>query len=165
MQPEIHWIEAPVVGRLAIMPRPRAGDWLEDEIAGWRDAGIEIVVSLLETGEVAELELEREAMLCRALGMEFVAFPIPDRGLPGSVRETSTLARRLAMRLDEGKAVAVHCRAGIGRSSIIAACTLVCAGIGADAALAMIEMARGVPVPDTEAQRAWVLSFQAAGYG
>ena len=36
-----------MAGRLAIMARPRAGDWLEDEISGWRAQGVEIVVSLL----------------------------------------------------------------------------------------------------------------------
>src|SRR5713101_2898754 len=54
MRPDIHWIDLPVAGRLAIMARPRAGDWLADEIAGWRAAGIDIVVNLLEPAEIAE---------------------------------------------------------------------------------------------------------------
>lgn len=44
-------------GRLAIMPRPRAGDWLEDEAQSWRRQGLDVVVSLLEDNEVAELDL------------------------------------------------------------------------------------------------------------
>src|SRR5262252_577573 len=28
MRPDVFWIHAPLVGRLAIMPRPRAGEWL-----------------------------------------------------------------------------------------------------------------------------------------
>jgi hypothetical protein len=44
----IHWIELPLTGRLAIAARPRAGDWLVDEVAAWRAAGIDLVVSLLE---------------------------------------------------------------------------------------------------------------------
>jgi hypothetical protein len=35
---------------LAIMARPRAGDWLDGEIAGWRAQGIGVIVSLLEAG-------------------------------------------------------------------------------------------------------------------
>src|SRR5262249_61758505 len=38
-------------GRLAIMPRPRAGDWLDDEAASWRRHGLGLVVSLLEDAE------------------------------------------------------------------------------------------------------------------
>lgn len=52
MRPKVYWIDLPMAGRLAIMARPRAGDWLEDEISGWRAQGVEIVVSLLEQEEV-----------------------------------------------------------------------------------------------------------------
>jgi hypothetical protein len=34
MRSKIHWIDLPTGFRLAIMPRPRAGDWLVGEIAG-----------------------------------------------------------------------------------------------------------------------------------
>ncbi len=83
MRSRIHWIGLSAPGRLAIMARPRAGDWLDDEVAAWRDEGIDIVVSLLEPEEVAELGLLSEADLCRGRGMDFVAFPISDRGGAG----------------------------------------------------------------------------------
>jgi hypothetical protein len=53
---QIRWIDFPAVGRLAIMPRPRA-DWLDDEIRGWRAQGVDIVVSLLDSEETKELGL------------------------------------------------------------------------------------------------------------
>ena len=56
----------------------------------------------------------------------------------------------------------IHCRAGIGRSSLIAACVLVRAGHDVNSAFDTIAKARGVEVPDTEAQRAWVSTFLAA---
>ncbi|WP_298333534.1 hypothetical protein [Asticcacaulis sp.] len=42
------WIEAPSLlpGRLGIAARPRAGDWLEDEINGWRSASVDMVVTV-----------------------------------------------------------------------------------------------------------------------
>jgi protein-tyrosine phosphatase len=58
-----------------------------------------------------------------------------------------------------GRATLIHCRAGIGRSSVIAACALICSGMEADRALALIKDARGVSVPDTEEQRDWVIAF------
>src|SRR5260221_8734777 len=61
MRPDVFWIHAPLIGRLAIMPRPRAGEWLDDEIIGWQMEGIDTVVSLLELAEISELGLEREA--------------------------------------------------------------------------------------------------------
>ena len=82
MRSNIYWIETPGRLRLAIMARPRAGDWLAEEIAGWKAEGIDLVVSLLEGNEVSELELKDEQPLCAASGIEFINFPIADRGVP-----------------------------------------------------------------------------------
>ena len=159
MIPKVYWIETSGAGRLAIVPRPRAGDWLDDEIAGWQAEGIDLVVSLLEPEEAVDLGLHNEVSLCNAHTMEFVSFPIPDRSVPPSWPEASALARLLASRVTQGKTVAIHCRAAIGRSSVIAARTLVCLGANPDGAFEMIARARGVEVPDTKEQRAWVWTF------
>jgi protein-tyrosine phosphatase len=161
MRPSIYWLDLPEPGRLAIIPRPRAGDWLRDEIAGWKTEGINLVVSLLQHHEVAELELHEEPTCCRATDIEFVSFPIPDRGVPESMRETERLVRCLSAAVADGTAVAIHCRAGIGRSSLIAACMLVLNGNDPDSAFAAIAKALGAEVPDTEIQREWVSQFQA----
>jgi hypothetical protein len=160
MRQQIYWIDLPMAGRLAIMARPRAGDWLDDEISGWRAEGIDIVVSLLEQEEVSELALQREAGLCQGQGMEFLSFPIPDRGVPESFRDAVALAQIVSTMIGEGRSVAVHCRAGIGRSSLIAACALVCTGSDPAVAFAAITKARGMNVPDTEGQRDWVTAFR-----
>jgi len=34
MRPKVYWVGPPAGRRLAMMPRPRADDWLGDEIAG-----------------------------------------------------------------------------------------------------------------------------------
>jgi hypothetical protein len=51
-----YWIPGPWSGRLAIVARPRGGDWLDDEAGGWRRAGLDMVVSLLEDEEAEQLE-------------------------------------------------------------------------------------------------------------
>ena len=159
MRAEVFWITALLVGRLAIMPRPCAGEWLHDEIVGWRTEGIDTVVSLLEPTEILELGLEREAELSRVHGMEFISFPISDRGLPASLRDATVLAKSVALQIRDGRAVAIHCRAGIGRSSLVAAGVLICSGVTAEDALRLITAARGIDVPDTEAQREWVMAL------
>jgi protein-tyrosine phosphatase len=152
----IHWIEMP--GRFAIMARPRADNWLEVDIIEWRTSGVDLVVSLLEREEVSELGLQREAELCRACGIEFISFPIPDRGVP-EIQQASDIARSIADGIASGRSIAVHCRAGIGRSSVIAACAMIWSGIEASEALTLIRAARGVIVPDTEEQRDWIIAF------
>jgi hypothetical protein len=39
-----------------------------------------LVVSLLERSEIRELELQAEPSLCADAGIQFLSFPIPDRG-------------------------------------------------------------------------------------
>jgi len=91
--------------------------------------------------------------------MEFISFPIPDRGLPTSLRDATVLAKSVALQVRDGRAVAIHCRAGIGRSSLVAAGVLICSGVTAEDALRLITAARGIDVPDTEAQREWVMAL------
>jgi predicted protein tyrosine phosphatase len=155
----LHWIDLRTAGRIAIMARPRAGDWLESEIAAWKNSGIDVVVSLLEREEISELALQHEAALCRARGIDFMSCPIPDRGVPESRPEILQLARSLVASVQDGRCVAIHCRAGIGRSSLMAACVLICSGVGAQDAFELIRQSRGLSVPDTDAQRDWVLEF------
>lgn len=162
MRPSIHWLDLPKPRRLAIMPRPRAGDWLADEVAGWKAEGVDVVVGLLEPDEVAELDLRDLPMLCRGVGIEHIPFPIPDRGVPASMAEVDRLVRRLSTVLAAGAAAAIHCRAGIGRSALIATCVLARNGYDVGAAFDAIAKARGVVVPDTDAQRTWVSAFLAA---
>jgi protein-tyrosine phosphatase len=146
---------------LAIMPRPRSGDWLEDEIRRWQREGVDTVVSLLEPAEVSELGLATEADLCASQGMNFLSFPIADRGVPSSAQELDSFLAPLVRRLHGGASVAVHCRAGIGRAALTAACILVRAGIPYPLTFPAISRARRVKVPDTEQQEAWVQKFAA----
>jgi protein-tyrosine phosphatase len=155
----IYWIEGPWPGRPAIVPRPRGGDWLEDEIASWRNEGVAVVISALTSEEIVDLELSKEGELVQLKGMEFLAFPIPDRGVPSSFDKMAEFSRILEGELAHGKNVAVHCRQGIGRSSMLIACTLVLGGIEPVEAFARIQSARGFSVPDTPEQRDWVIKF------
>ena len=102
-----------------------------------------------------------EPGLCRANNMEFISLPIPDRGVPASMRETEEVVRCISAAIADRKAVAIHCRAGIGRSSLVAVCVLVLNGYDPDFAFATIAKVRGVEVPDTDLQRDWVSTFQA----
>lgn len=152
----LYWIDHPAGHRLAIMARPRAGDWLEDEIAHWRNAGVDLVVSLLEREEVEELGLGDEEAVCRRHGIDFRSFPIPDRGVPADGAAADAIVRDIVARCESGNGVAIHCRAGIGRSSLIAALALRRSNLDADRAFALIATARGLRVPDTDEQIDWL---------
>jgi protein-tyrosine phosphatase len=124
MRAELYLVPECPAGRLAIMPRPRAGDWLEDETASWRRQSLDVVVSLLEDAEIADLELSAEQSMCERAGLRFLRFPIPDRGVPGSAQAVSELVSSLVAELRNGRGVGIHCRMGIGRSASLAVCVL-----------------------------------------
>lgn len=153
-------IRVPLVGRLLIVSRPVGGDKLSDELVALRREGVSTLVSLLEPQEAAELQLVAEKELCRENGIDFLCSPMPDRGLPPDPNAFRVLARNLAARLHRGEVIAVHCRAGIGRSGLAAAAILVSAGVERADAIPLINDARGVGVPDTDEQRAWIAAFE-----
>jgi protein-tyrosine phosphatase len=159
MRTELYWIDGPWLGHLAISSRPRGGDWLEDEVRSWRQDGIDVVVSLLTGDETTDLDLTQEAELCRVHGLQFLAFPIVDRSVPSSRRATLDFVEKLDNTLTEEKNVVIHCRQGIGRSALIAACLLVLTGMDPETAFQRVSAARGVSVPETPEQRDWVIEF------
>jgi protein-tyrosine phosphatase len=161
MSAKIFWVPGPWPGRLGIALRPRGGEWLGDEIRAWREAGIDVVVSLLEADEQADLDLTGEAASCRARGLDFRSFPIADRGVPRSCEAMADLAVKLLDALRSGQTVAVHCRQGIGRSAMVVAATLIAEGLDARAAVSITRQSRGLDVPETPAQRQWIGEFSA----
>lgn len=156
MKSNLYWVETEAPGRVAIMARPRAGDWLVDEMRALRAAGVDLVVSLLTDDEVRDLELEGEAAACSVAALRFQSFPIPDRSVPELNARTLSFVSGLRVELRSGRSIAIHCRMGIGRSSLIAAAVL---GIDPEEALRRLSSSRGLTVPDTAEQRQWIIDF------
>jgi protein-tyrosine phosphatase len=147
---------------MAILPRPRGGDWLEDEVRAWRAEGIDVVVSLLTPEEIADFDLASEATVCQTNGVQLISFPIPDRGVPASRTAATDLLGKLESLLFEGKNLGIHCRQGIGRSGLIAASLLVLSGIDPKSAIQRVTEARGCTTPETSEQRQWITAFGSA---
>jgi protein-tyrosine phosphatase len=161
MGTELYWVDGPWPGKLALASRPRGDDWLQDEMAAWRRAGIDTVLSLLTPDEEQDLDLKGEAHEARARGMKFASLPIPDRQVPNSESELSAALDRLDADLSAGKNVVIHCRQGVGRTGLVAACLLVVKGLTPEAAVKTLSAARGTPVPETAEQRHWIDHYAA----
>jgi protein-tyrosine phosphatase len=159
IRPDIYWIDGPWRGKLTILARPRGDDWLDDEVEGWKKAGVDVVVSLLASSEESELGLTSEAEIVKRAGLVYISFPIVDYSVPASRILMQQLATELNDQLSRGACIGVHCRQGIGRSSLVAACVLVTSGESPRSAFEHIERARGRSVPDTAEQKEWVISF------
>ena len=150
------WIDTESPLKLAIAARPHGGVWLKEDIHQLKNDGIDLLVSLLSFPESRELELDHEKAVCSSLGMSFVNFPIPDREVPPSRLAFVTFAQFLHKRASEGLRIGVHCRACIGRSSVLLATIMRLSGFSTRDAFERISNARGMRVPDTAEQAKWV---------
>ena len=145
-----------VTTQLAIVPRPRGDDWLDDEMVALREAGIDVVVSMLEEHEAVWLGLQEEGASAERAGLMFVSFPITDRSVPSNRLLFDEFLANLEGQMSQGKRVGVHCRASIGRSSVTAASLLIRSGVSIADVWVQIATARDCEVPDTKEQRVWV---------
>jgi len=159
---KLFWLDEAWPGRIALSARPRGGDWLADEVADWKRAGVRAVLSLLESEEEEDLDLRGEGAEVRKQGLDFSSYPIPDRHVPPSESKLAQVLEKVDRELTSGKSIVVHCRQGVGRSGLVAACLLVRKGMSPGAAVEKVSAARGIQVPETEEQREWIDHYATA---
>lgn len=156
--PTLYPVPLEISGQLSLMAKPLGGEDLAGFIQGLKTLKVDMVVSLLETHEQYTLGLSQQAAYCVAAGLNYLNFPIPDRGLPARLKAIE-LAKQLLDKLKSGEHVVIHCRAGIGRTSLIAGAVLILLGLKPEAALKHLSQARGLQVPDTEEQAQWLFKL------
>lgn len=156
--PNSHWIEP---GRLLAGEHPSAADdkATRKRLAKLLDAGIDCFLDLTEPVEIESYQ----PLLAAARGAEGVLYlrrPIRDHGVPKSDAGMQQILDTLERVLAEGRSVYLHCRAGIGRTNLVAGCWIASRGGGGEAALERLNRAwrgnarsRGWPsIPETEEQ-------------
>lgn len=152
--PEMFWTDAFAPAQIAIMPRPR-GEQLEADLRHYADAGVVHLVSLLEDAEVDAFGLGNQPAIAASLGMQFRRFPITDHGTPRDMEGFIDFVDDLVPDAGDGAPVAIHCMAGIGRSSLTAAALLMRIGHPVGLIFSRLAQARGCGVPETTEQVLW----------
>lgn len=84
-------------------------------------AGVEVVVMLASDAEIFEVTGRRLRNVYEEMGLEVIYSPMPDFSVPEerAFQETVRVTLQAAR---EGRTVAIHCHAGLGRTGILAAC-------------------------------------------
>ena len=114
------------------------------------------MLSLLTPEEEQDLDLLNERSEVATQGLEFVSLPIADRHAPDSDGPVTSALEKLDAALRSGQNAVIHCRQGVGRSGLVAACLLATTGLNPETAVRKLSAARGVAIPETTEQRTWI---------
>jgi len=130
------------------------------------DAGVRCFVDLTPAGELHPYDADLP------LDADYFRWPLPDHGLPPTPAHMADILDCLRHALRSGRVVYLHCRAGIGRTGLVAGCLLAEQGLSPDEALAELNrrwqtnpLARSWPQvpesgPQTEYVRGWTRELQ-----
>lgn len=141
-------------GTLALCPLPgRDGGFAPDlaQIVGFAP---DLVVSLTETAEMADLGAAGLPQALARAGIGWRHFPVADFGTPPPGADWCGVATEAQGALARGGRVLVHCRGGLGRSGMAVLRLMIEAGEDPDAALARLRAIRPGAV-ETAAQEHW----------
>ncbi|WP_019954483.1 protein-tyrosine phosphatase family protein [Yoonia vestfoldensis] len=135
-------------GTLALSPLP-----VEPALQVLLDWGPDLVVSMTAQEEMDSLGAGDLGAVLRAAGVGWHHLPVADYGTPALLDITVIEGAALAT-LRAGGKVLTHCRAGCGRSGMMALRLMIAAGEEADPALNRLRALRPCAV-ETDAQFAW----------
>ena len=141
--PNFGWL---IEGRLAGAGRPRTAD----AFTALHAAGIRALVSLSETPVPGQLLAPLGLLAVHILVADFTAPSLPQ--VRQAVEEIDGF-------LSTGRAVAVHCGAGLGRTGTVLACYLVRQGRSAAEAMATVRARRPGSI-ETPAQEAVIAEYE-----
>lgn len=122
--------------------------WERDLDTDLRDlrqrCGTDVLVSLLRPYEYDLLGIRDLAAIAHRHGMEVRPFAIDDMSVPRPAEREAfhQLVADLRDALASGRNVTVHCRGGLGRSGLVAACVLIHGGESAESAIARVRRHR-----------------------
>jgi protein-tyrosine phosphatase/ADP-ribosylglycohydrolase len=167
--PGSYWVEP---GRLLVgeFPGSRSRADTMDRLKQVLAAGITQFIDLTDPSELPSYEALLPFATPSGRRVQYMRESIPDHGVPGSTVTMERIVATLRNALDAGEVVYLHCRAGIGRSAMVAACYLVERGMKAEAALDQLQKCwqqsaksqHWVCVPETEDQYEYIREWARA---
>ncbi|MFV0490478.1 MAG: protein-tyrosine phosphatase family protein [Pseudorhodobacter sp.] len=140
-------------GQLGLCPLPSCRE-SRARLRGWQP---DLVISLTPLREMSNLGAHNLSGALKQAGIGWRHFPVADYGIPHVTAPWLALSGEIHKILAGKGRVAIHCRAGCGRTGMIALRLMVEAGEDPEAAFARLRGIRPCAV-ETEAQRIWATS-------
>lgn len=126
-----------------------SGSWNRDlasDLTRLRDDyHTDTLVSLVEEIELAELGIDNLENECRNHDIELIRFPLRDASVPPLLKNFAGLIREIAKHLEQKKTAVIHCKGGLGRAGLTAACSIAAVSdnkISGSEAIKMVRSAR-----------------------
>lgn len=117
-----------------------------------------LLVCLLEEDEMAQLGIASLLDRAAALGLGTLHVAIADAGVPTDREPIHAAVKRILEVAGRGENVVIHCRGGLGRAGLVAACVLVALGYDAEQAVGLVRESRKGAV-ETPAQEDWIRAY------
>ena len=83
---------------------------LQTDLQVIKDSGCDIVVSLVRSKELLSMGIMELFVRIRQMGMESLHFPVPDKWIPESMGEVTTLVTTLVQHVRQGRKITIHCK-------------------------------------------------------
>lgn len=134
------------------------GAWhreLDTDLAAIQAWGASLLVMLVETHELALLQVPDLQARLEYFGIQCLHLPIVDVSIPDSAFEANwpTAKARIVGMLSTGDDIVLHCRGGLGRTGLVAAWLLIEAGIAPCEAISVVRRARPGTIETPEQER------------
>jgi len=121
--PESYWV-APGRVLAGAYPGSSSRAAAMDRLRQFLRAGVTAFVDLTEPGELKSYEPLLPMQAPDGRRIEYLREPIPDHGVPPNREAMRQILATVDGALEAGHVVYIHCRAGIGRSAMVAGCWL-----------------------------------------
>ncbi|CAM3725454.1 cyclin-dependent kinase inhibitor 3 family protein [Deinococcus frigens] len=121
--------------------------------------GVNVLTPLIEDFEFDLLGMDGYHAAAELNNLEVKPFAVPDQHAPGKRADFAAFIDELMTDLLDGRGVVVHCRGGLGRAGLAAACLLVQGGMTAEGATALVRRTRGPQAIETPAQQQFIHDF------
>ncbi|WP_207234076.1 tyrosine-protein phosphatase [Shewanella maritima] len=120
------------------------GSSIDDSVATLKQAGADVLLTLMFDKEMAENNASDLAAVCYANEMNWLQLPIADDAAPGQEFETAWEQHKDAIVsvLNKQGSVAVHCKGGSGRTGLVIGIILRALGLPRDEVVKQVQALR-----------------------